>query len=78
MIDQEDYTNQNKVYSKDEKLYRVLAFCQSPSITMAPVGEEVNLGNCIIFGITGTINAEFELVPNLKYSHEKGLEKTSE
>lgn len=78
MIDPEDYTNQNKVYMKDGKLYRVLAYCQSPSVTMVPVGEMVTHGNCITFGITGTLNAEFTLVPNLNYSHEKGLEKTDE
>lgn len=78
MIDPEDYTDQNKVYVKDGKLYRVLAYCQSPSITMVPVDEEVNLGNCINFGIYGLLNKEFEIVPNLKYSHETGLEKTDE
>ena len=69
MIHKEDMTKQEGLYVRDGGgLFRVLGYCESPSLTMVDVatGERVN------FGIHGLINHEFQRVVGLKYDHSTG------
>ncbi|MHA1286869.1 MAG: hypothetical protein ACTSPB_05635 [Candidatus Thorarchaeota archaeon] len=64
----------DRVYIRDGKLYRVLAYCPEPSITMVPIGERVFSEDQMSFGVSGLTNKEFELVPNLIIGNELNLE----
>ena len=69
MVDQDDYTKQEGIYAHSGGgLYRVLSYCQQPTLTM----ENVKTGQRIHFGIGGLINDEFTRVDGIKFDHRIG------
>ena len=70
MIHKDDFTKQEGVYVRDGGgLFRVLDYCESPSVTMVDVAT----GERVSFGIHGLINHKFQRVEGLKYDHAKGV-----
>lgn len=76
MIDPNDYTKQTGVYLKGGRLWRIIAYCQSPSITMEQIGTIAEVRES--FGIDGCNNATFLKVKGLTYDHKHGTIKTDE
>jgi hypothetical protein len=73
MIDSNDYIKQTGVYIKDGHLWRIVGFCQSPSVTMERIGTITEIRES--FGIDGFTNSTFSKVEGLIYDHENQMVK---
>lgn len=69
MIDSNDYTEQTGVYLKSGHLWRIIAYCGSPSVTMECIGTITEIRET--FGINGHNNSTFTRVKGLTYDHHK-------
>ena len=69
MINSTDYHEQTGIYLYQGKLYRVLGYCLSPSLTMVEIDKPKSR---ISFGIEGLTNKEFILLKGIKYNPETG------
>ena len=69
MIIPSDYTKQKRIYLREGKLYRILAYCPEPSVTMVSINDADDQVN---FGLGGLANAGFKPTP-LIYNHDSNL-----
>jgi len=72
MINSTYYHEQTGIYLYQGKLYRILGYCLSPSLTMIEINNIDNSEPHISFGIGGSMNKEFIPLKGIKYNPETG------